>query len=307
MPLRTRSSRYYLCALILTTAGVLRAQEVALTFDDLPRTGALPSNTTRVQIVKDIIKTLADAHAPRVYGFVNGGKLASAPKEMEALKAWTAAGFPLANHGYSHLNLAQTTIRRYVRDIRANEPLLRSLMPNEADWHWFRYPYLEEGETRRKKNVVAEYLKDNHYRVAEVTLDFEDFLWSGPYTRCIENNDTKSIEWLKQSYLAAADERIDLGRKMSQALYGRDIKYIMLLHVGVFETVALPDLLKLLEQKHFKLITLEEAASDPAYRKDPQWLTRKGGDFLALTMRSRGLEFPQHDPLPRKQLSAVCQ
>ena len=150
---------------LLLATGVLPAQEVALTFDDLPYTGVLPSNTTRLDIVKNIARILQDAHVPRVYGFVNAGK-----DDNEPLKAWTSAGFPLANHGFSHLNLAEVSLRRYTRDITANESTLRELVPNEADWHWFRYPYLEEGETLRKKHAVTEFLKANHYRVLKSLL-----------------------------------------------------------------------------------------------------------------------------------------
>jgi len=287
---------------LFLAAGVLPAQEVALTFDDLPYTGALPRNTTRLEIVKDIAKILQDAKAPRVYGFVNGSK-----GGVEILKAWTAAGFPLANHGYSHLNLTETSVRRYTRDIAANEPLLRSLMPNEADWHWYRYPYLEEGETLRKKHAVSTFLKENHYRVAEVTLDFEDFLWNAPYARCLARKDSAGIDWLKSNYLISAEDRIELGQKMSQMLYGRDIEHIMLLHVGGFETVMLPELLKLLDKKHFKLIKLEDAANDPAYQTDPEWPTTHGGDFLTLSMHRRHLDIPPHRRYPKAQLNSICR
>jgi len=286
---------------------MLQAQEVALTFDDLPRTGELPPNTTRVDIVKEIVRILQETNAPPVYGFVNGGKIKSAPREIEALKAWTAAGFPLANHGYSHLNLADTSLNRYTSDITANEPLLRSLMPDEAAWHWFRYPYLEEGETLGKMHAVSAFLKKNHYRVAEVTLDFEDFLWNAPYARCLARNDTFGIDWLKANYLIAAEDRIEFGRKMSQTLYGRDIKYVMLLHVGGFEPVMLPELLTLLKKKNFKLITLADAESDPAYQSEAEWPTRHGGDFLTLTMQQRGLEIPWHRKLPKNQLNSICR
>jgi peptidoglycan/xylan/chitin deacetylase (PgdA/CDA1 family) len=294
------------CAFFFAAA-LLPAQEVALTFDDLPRTGKLPPGTTRVDIIKHIVKILQDAHAPRVYGFVNGGKLASAPEELEALKAWTAAGFPLGSHGYSHFNLAETSVRRYTSDITANEPVLRSLVSDKTYWHWFRYPYLEEGDTLRKKEAVYAFLRKNHYRVAEVTLDFQDFLWNAPYARCLAQNDTVAIDWLKSNYLIAAEDRIEFGQQMSQTLYGRDIKHIMLLHVGGFETVMLPELLKLLKQKNFKLITLEDAASDPVYKVEPQWPTRHGGDFLSLTMRYRRLEIPWHRRLPKDQLRSLCR
>jgi peptidoglycan/xylan/chitin deacetylase (PgdA/CDA1 family) len=301
MPIRAA----YLAIVVL--ARVLSAQEVALTFDDLPRTGELPPNTNRVEIVKTIVRILQEAHAPPVYGFVNAGKLTSAPDEIEALKAWTAAGFPLANHGYSHFNLAKTSVSRYTRDITADEPVLRSLKNDSGDWHWFRYPYLEEGETLRKKHAVSAFLQKHNYRVAEVTLDFEDFLWNAPYARCLAQNDAPGISWLKSNYLIAAEEYIGLGQQMSQKLYGRDIKHVMLLHVGGFEAIMLPELLQLLKRKDFKLISLEDAGGDPAYRFSPEWATRRGGDFLSLTMHKRGFEIPPHRKLPVRQLNSICR
>jgi peptidoglycan/xylan/chitin deacetylase (PgdA/CDA1 family) len=281
-----------LSAFVLAAA-MLPAQEVALTFDDLP---------THPQIIESIVKSLKDAKAPQVYGFLNGRK----SDELGALEFWTAAGFRLGSHGYSHLDLAETPLRMYTRNIKANEPVLRSLVPNEDQWHWFRYPFLEEGETLRKKRAVAEFLKEQHYRVAEVTLDFEDFRWNNPYLRCLARGNTKGIEWLRSSYLTLAADRIELGQKMSRRLYGRDIKHIMLLHVGAFAPVMLPDLLNLLKQKHFKLITLDDAASDPAYKIDHQWTTRHGGDFLTLSMLYRHLEIPPHLLYPKAQLHSVC-
>lgn len=91
---------------------------------------------------------------------------------------------------------------------------------------------------------------------------------------------------------------------MSRRLYGRDIKHIMLLHAGAFAPVMLPDLLNLVKQKHFKLITLDDAANDPAYKVDHEWTTRDGGDFL--TMLYRKLAIPPHLAYPKTQLRSVC-
>ena len=44
------------------------AQEVALTFDDLPAHGPLPPGMTRLEVAKSIIATLKAANAPQVYG-----------------------------------------------------------------------------------------------------------------------------------------------------------------------------------------------------------------------------------------------
>ncbi len=51
------------------------SQQVALTIDDLPSHGALPPGMTRADVAKSILKTLQDAHAPKVYGFICGAAL----------------------------------------------------------------------------------------------------------------------------------------------------------------------------------------------------------------------------------------
>ena len=93
---------------------------------------------------------------------------------------------------------------------------------------------------------------------------------------------------------------------MSEMLYGRDIKHIMLLHIGGFETIMLPKLLDLLKEKNFKLITLQEAESDPAYATDAPLGANWGGTFLQQMMRVKHLEFPPTEDRLSK-LDAICR
>ena len=79
--------------------------QMAITFDDLPAHGALPPGETRVAVASKIIAALRDAHAPPIYGFVNGRPIEQQPPDAVVLQACRAAGFPLGNHTWSHMNL----------------------------------------------------------------------------------------------------------------------------------------------------------------------------------------------------------
>jgi peptidoglycan-N-acetylglucosamine deacetylase len=294
------------CIGILLLASAAFAQQVAITIDDLPSHGALPPGMTRTEVARSILKALKDAHAPKVYGFVNAKKLEQHPEDIEVLKLWRGAGFPLGNHTYAHLSLNASTAEEFDRNVAAAEPELKSLMGRQ-DWHWFRYPYLWEGDTLEKRHAVRQYLKDHKYHVAQVTLDFEDYLWNGPYARCAERNDTASLEWLKTSYLATAAEYIALDRAMAKLIYGREIKHVLLLHIGGFETVILPQLLDYLKQQDFKLITLPEAEKDPAYKSDPDLAMKDGGTLLDQMMEARYLRAPPHNEKPYEKLNALCR
>jgi len=175
------------------------------------------------------------------------------------------------------------------------------------DWRWFRYPFLWEGDTLEKRHAVRAYLKDNHYRVAQVTLDFEDYAWNPAYARCAAKNDAKAIAWLKESYLATAEQYIALDQQLANMVFGRDIKHVLLLHIGAFDAVMLPDLLDLLEKKGFRFVTLREAQSDPAYETDPDAPLKYGGTLLEQLVESRGLKYPPVAEKPMKQLAAICQ
>jgi len=106
--------------------------------------------------------------------------------------------------------------------------------------------------------------------------------------------------------LYGAADSLAVGQKMSEMVYGHDIKHVMLLHIGGFETVMLPKLLDLLKEKNFKLITLQEAESDPAYATDADLPGNWGGAFLQQMMRVKHLEFPPSEDRLAK-LDAVCR
>jgi len=290
---------------MLLSASAAFAQEVAITVDDLPSHGALPPGMTRSDVARSILKALKDAHAPKVYGFVNAKKLELHPEDIGVLKLWRSAGFPLGNHTYAHLSLNASTADEFDKNVAADEPELKLLMGRQ-NWHWFRYPYLWEGDTLEKRHAVRQYLKDHKYQVAQVTLDFEDYLWNGPYARCAEKNDAASIEWLKSSYMATAAEYIALDRQMAKLVYGRDIRHVLLLHIGAFETVMLPQLLDFFKKQGFKFVTLDEAEKDPAYRIDPDVALKDGGTLLDQMMEAKHIKFPPNEK-PYEQLNALCR
>ncbi len=282
------------------------AQQVALTFDDLPAHAALPPGLSRVDVARSIIRVLKASHAPPTYGLINARRLADGRDEEQVLQVWRAAGFPLANHTFSHMDLNANSAAAFEQDVLANEASLRSLM-GDQDWHWLRFPYLRQGDTIEKHRRVAAFLKAHGYRVAEVTLNFDDYAYNDPYARCLAKGDAQAINWMKESYINRASEAMDLGQRMSNLIYERDIKHVMLLHIGGFETVMLAQLLELLERRGFKLIALEDAESDPAYSIDPDLTSNWSGTLLQKMMVARHLPTLQHSEVPFRKLNALCR
>jgi peptidoglycan/xylan/chitin deacetylase (PgdA/CDA1 family) len=291
----------------MVLCGLCSAQKLAITFDDLPLNGELPPGVTRAETAKNVLAILKKRHVPPVYGFINAKRLEGSADGAEALKVWAAAE-PVGNHTYSHMDLEQNSVEAYERDIAENEPVLELLKADgRDDWHWLRYPYLHEGDTVEKRRAVRAYLKAHGYRIAQVSLDWEDYLWNFAYARCAAKNDTKAIEWLRSSYLSAASEFLDLGRAQAKLIYGHEINYVLLMHLGAFSSSILPDALDLLKKKGFQLVTLEEAESDPAYDGDPDVALHDAGTFLDQWMQVKQIKYPEHTDKPYKELDSICQ
>jgi peptidoglycan/xylan/chitin deacetylase (PgdA/CDA1 family) len=283
------------------------AQKLAITFDDLPLNGELPPGVTRAETAKNVLAILKKRHAPPVYGFINAKRLEGSADGAEALKLWAAAE-PFGNHTYSHMDLEQNSVEAYERDIAENEPVLELLKADgRDDWHWLRYPYLHEGDTVEKRRAVRAYLKAHGYKIAQVSLDWEDYLWNFAYARCAAKNDAKAIKWLRSSYLSAASQFLDLGRAQAKLIYGHEINYVLLMHLGAFSSTILPDALDLLKKKGFQLVTLEEAESDPAYDGDPDVALHDAGTFLDQWMQVKQIKYPEHADKPYKELDSICQ
>lgn len=283
-----------------------RAENVAVTFDDLPLNGELAANTTRVSVAKDVLAVLKKYRAPPIYGFVNAKRLEGNSDAAAALKLWIAGGQRVGNHTYSHSDLNLATVDGFIQEVSENEPVLE-LLDNGDTWRWFRYPYLREGDSLEKRRAVRAQLRERGYRIAQVTLDYKDYLWNSAYTRCISRGDSKSIAWLRSSYLTTASQYLDVDRQIAKTVFGREISHVLLLHLGAFSSRILPDLFDLLRQKGFNLVTLEEAQLDPAYDSDPDTASRDGGTLLEQWMHARSLTYPDVPTAPYKELEAICQ
>jgi peptidoglycan/xylan/chitin deacetylase (PgdA/CDA1 family) len=183
------------------------------------------------------------------------------------LSAWRDAGFPLANHGWSHRSVDEATAAEYEQEVANNEPLLERL-GSGTDWRWFRYPYLHEGQDTAKRDAVRSILARRGYRIASVTMDFSDWQWAAPYARCRDSGDEASIAQLETLYLAAARENADFSRALSRGVFGRDIPYVLLVHVGAFSARMMPRLLALYREMGFRFVSLPDAEADPAYAAD---------------------------------------
>lgn len=284
--------------------------KVAITVDDLPTHQDLPQGVTREMVAKKMTEVLRKHKVPEVYGFINAGKVEKKNESIEVLNIWKSAGYPFANHTYLHEDINKVSIEDYKKAIELNEPLLKKLNGG-LDWKYFRYPYLREGESLETRNAIRSYLKDQGYKIAQVTIDFEDWSWNGPYARCSAKKDTKSIQWLKDTYIQNATDMLDRAETLSQSLFKRSIPHVLLLHIGAFDAEMIDKLLTEYKNKGVVFVPLSEAQRDEVYSLDPGVAAKWGSELTYQVMKARNLSLSdvglkKYELYPGDQLEKIC-
>jgi peptidoglycan-N-acetylglucosamine deacetylase len=238
--------------------------ELAITVDDLPVHGGYPPGVTPQQVSDEMLAALKAAGVPAT-GFVNAVKVQDQPETERVLADWHGAGMVLGNHGWSHRNLTEMSLAQFEEELTKDEPLLAKY-GSGTDWRWFRYPFLDEGKDAQQRAGARDDLARHGYRVAAVSMSFGDWQWTAPYARCASAHDQAGVAELERMYLAAARENIERSRDAAHKLFGRDVPYVLLMHVSTMSARMMPQLLQLYRGAGFRFVSLAEAERDPVYR-----------------------------------------
>ncbi len=285
--------------------------EVAVTVDDLPGMGALPAGMNRIRIGQNIGQALKGSGVP-AYGFANGVQLVADPPQVDVLKEWAKAGFPIGNHTFSHMSLSKVDARTYIPDIERMDRALAGLnldVESLTARRVFRCPYMAEGNTIEKRDKVRDYLFAHQYRIAEVTIDYQDWAWNDAYTRCLARRDPAALEGVRKRAADSALRHLEESTRLARMLFGRDIRHILLIHMGAFEAAELGGILGKYRTAGVRFISLRRAMQDPAYQVNPNY-AYPGGDmtFLDQIVESRKMRNPFRDAIDNPQtIGMICK
>ena len=237
---------------------------------------------------------------PEAFGFVNARALAVEPNSVQVLDIWRKAGYPLGNHTYSHLSIdSAETQDVWERDVEAGEGPIVPRMAG-ADWRYFRYPFLAAGSDPVRREGGYAFLRMRGYKIADVSVTFNDWDYTDAYTRCAAKGDYSSIEAMKAQYLKGVDDEIARMRSASQQVYGRMIPQVLLLHLGAFSALTLGDVMKRLDAAGARYVTLAQAQTDPAYAQPGN------GMVIARAAKERGIQLPGGQ-MDRLNLNTLCR
>lgn len=256
--------------------------KVALTFDDLPGLSLFNDQAWLDYINRTLLRGLRRNHMPAI-GFVNESKLDDAvrPRQITNLKLWLNAGKDLGNHTFSHESPNDLGAAGYIADIAKGEPVTRELLAARGKkLDWFRHPYLETGAPEPVKRAINDWLGKHGYRIAPVTIDADDWMFAEPYEDALARHDEARRQRVRRQYLDYTERAISWYQKASDALFGRQIAFVMLLHDTRLNADSLDELSAILKRRRLKPVTLEAAMSDPAYKTRDPYVGKDGIEWI---------------------------
>jgi peptidoglycan/xylan/chitin deacetylase (PgdA/CDA1 family) len=296
-------------ALITTALGQVNNEQkkyVAFTIDDLPVVEQ-KDRKARKEITKKLLSELKKEKVPAI-GFVNESKLYKEGKlekaEIALLKEWTKQGFELGNHTYSHINLNTVEFEAYKEDVLKGEIVTKDLL-NKAGkkMEYFRHPYLRAGMTKEIKEAVDSFLFEKGYKIAPVTIDNSDYIFSSVYDKALAKGDIELAAKIAESYLAYTDSSFAYYEKLSIRLFSHDIKQVLLIHANRLNADVMFRLIQMMKRRGYEFISLSEALKDKAYQSEDRFYSKGGVSWIyrwAITQGRKGDFFKEEPEVPEE-------
>jgi peptidoglycan/xylan/chitin deacetylase (PgdA/CDA1 family) len=271
---------------------------VALTIDDLPWHAPVSYDRQRRGLAS-LVHRLVAAEA-RATGFVNGGR-----RHLAEARLWLDAGFPLGNHTYSHVALSRCSPEAFIDDIARNERVVLETLGYDLRAGWFRYPYLDHAGHARKRAAVTQFLREHQYTHAPVSINTADYAFA---RQAAGVGLTRAFV---EAYLAHVLDCAGYFRRLGEALYGRDIPHVLLLHANELNACCIDELVHRLRTEGYQFVDLSVALADPVYRPfgaaPPVGRAGSRGDFLGDIARARGVATDPDPSCVRATRPSTCR
>jgi len=269
-------------ALALLAGSALPAAEsgrpLLITVDDLPvAAGNLHTDPAeRERITRGLLAVLAKHHVSAVGLVIWGNVKTEADRGL--LRQWLAAGHELGNHSASHPDLSRTVADAYVADIEAGRAGLAKFLEGEGSRkvRFFRYPFLDEGDSEAKLDAVRAYLAKSGQRSLPVTLDDQDWAFEQPWVEASRKGDRREMERVGEEYQEALHVSIRDQEGRGDRLLGRPAPQILLLHANEVGAAQWDRLFTWLEGRGYRFAAADEVLADPAFAGEPRYVGSSG-------------------------------
>ncbi len=233
--------------LLLIKNCIAQERTIAITLDDLPFVGE--GANFHLNLIIDCI----EKNNIPVTGFIIGEKVA--PKTWPVLERFRNVGQGLGNHTFSHSSLDQMDAATYIQEIARTDDKIRPLLTEPK---YFRYPYLAMGHGS-KKEAVLNYLAQQNYHVAPITIDSKDFIFNQQLLATPEIERRDFLKELAPVYLDYILIQTLDAEQFNRANHFQNRAQILLIHANLLNAYMLCDIINLYKALGYRFVSLEKA------------------------------------------------
>jgi len=286
--------------IFVASSSFAQKKQVCFSFDDLTVVSYGITDSVYLQQLMNRLVASLNKHDIPAIGFVNEKKLfnkegRTIPFQVEIVKHWVNSGLELGTHTYSHPDYNKVSFSEYANDIIKGETISKEILAEKGkSLRYFRHPFLHVGNTKEKADSLDAFLKERGYTVAPVTIDNDDYLFAVAYKRASVKNDTVLMRQIRNDFVEYIEKKAAYYEKQSQALFGRNIPQILLLHASLLNSDCTGLLATMFEKNQYEFVPMDEALRDKAYQTQVtvygnlgiSWIDRwalsqgKKGDFF---------------------------
>jgi peptidoglycan/xylan/chitin deacetylase (PgdA/CDA1 family) len=264
------------------------SKEICLTFERLPGMKPYGFHIPR-EISNMILRSLA-RHDILAAGFVQEEKIDDDIPSFVVLQDWVERGHTLGNNTYSYVDLNELSSDDFIDHVADGQKYIRRVTrPTRGNYRYIRFPQLHQGNTKGKKKDVAKRLSRADYVIVPATVIPSDYNFNRVYVETKQGSD--EMDRLKQIYLQHISDSLDYAEEQTEKVFGKPVKQIMRLHMGVATGSFIDDLIALLKDRGYAFVSLEEALSDPAYGTEEEYVGPLGLSFIDRVAATRGLPY----------------
>lgn len=271
----------FVALLLLAFPGAAHAEaicgprQVAFSFDDPPWPDS--AVMTGEERVSRILAALDEGGVEGAMFFAVSSRIDG--ENIYSLERYARAGHRLASHSHTHANLHNVGTDAFAEDIKAADRILR---PFPGFRPFFRFPYLNEGNTEAQRDEIRDELAGLGYRQGYVTIDNFDFVINRllvDATLAGADIDHDAAAAMYVSMIMGAADHYDA---VACRWLGRSPNHVLLLHENDAAALYLPALIEAFKADGWTIIPAELAYADPIAETMPATLFLGQGRVAAI-------------------------
>jgi hypothetical protein len=189
-----------------------------------------------------------------------------------------------------------------LHDIARGDSVTKSLVDSSNRRpRYFRHPFLHTGRNLDTRHTVEAFLAKRGYTVAPVTIDNNEYVFAAAYERAIRRGDESERQKIAAAYLDYMERVFAYYEQQSIALFGRELRQILLLHANALNADHFSALAKMMRRRGYRFVPLEHALADAAYSSEDRYTGPAGISWIhrwALTRGKHGAFFAGEPTTP---------